>query len=273
MQTILVPIDFSPQSRNAAYHAAEISRVFNGKIILFHAYMMPTPVSEVPYVMVTVDELQRDNEELIKKEADHFFERFGIEVEPIVRIGVPSDEIRALTEERSIDLVVMGMKGVGGIDKIIGSTTINSIRKLQTPVLVIPQDARFTTPQNIIYASDLSLNSDLQSFRALRELTGRFNSRLHIVHVKTDSNDVGNDPVLREQKFREIFPGLSYLYSEIEDESVAHGLNEYISRENGQLLVMLAHKHNFFERLFTRNHTKEMIYETQVPLLVLQELK
>src|SRR3954466_12857307 len=76
MQVILVPIDFSPQSRNAAVHAAMLAKSFHGKILLFHAYMLPTPVSEVPYVMVTVDDLQKDNEQLIKKEAEHLNNEF-----------------------------------------------------------------------------------------------------------------------------------------------------------------------------------------------------
>ncbi len=270
MQTILVPVDFSEQSRNAAYHAAELARNFNGKILLFHAYMMPTPVSEVPYVMVTVDELQRDNEALIKREAAHFHERYGLEVEWLVRIGIPSDEIRAITEERKIDLVVMGMKGVGGLDKIIGSTTINTIRKLQVPVLVIPQDARYSPLNNIVYASDLDFENDVRNFMPLQELARKFNARLHIVHVRTNNNEIP-DPAARESRFNEIFQGISYKFHEVEDSSVQHGINEYIQHHDCELLVMLAHKHSFFERLFTRNHTKAMVYETTVPLLVLHQ--
>ncbi len=34
---------------------------------------------------------------------------------------------------------------------------------------------------------------------------------------------------------------------------------------------MAVHKHDFFERFFTLNHTKAMAYETHVPMLVLQD--
>ena len=111
MQTIVVPTDFSNEARNAGLYAAELAKVFSAKLLLFHAYMLPTPVSEVPYVMITVDELQKENEILIRKEVDHLSRTYGVPVEGIVRIGIPSDEIRALTEDLSIELVVMGMKG------------------------------------------------------------------------------------------------------------------------------------------------------------------
>ena len=68
MKTILLPVDFSPASRNASLYAAELARLLNARLLLFHAYMLPTPVSEVPYAMVTVDNLQKENEEQIKKE-------------------------------------------------------------------------------------------------------------------------------------------------------------------------------------------------------------
>src|SRR5438309_1326464 len=141
MKTILLPVDFSPASRNASLYAAELARLLNTRLLLFHAYMLPTPVSEVPYAMVTVDNLQKENEEQIKKEADYLHEKYGMEVEWLVRIGIASDEIKVLTKEREIALIVMGMKGAGGLDKIIGSTTTNVSRKVKTPVLVIPHDA------------------------------------------------------------------------------------------------------------------------------------
>src|SRR5687767_1535174 len=117
MQNILVPVDFSPVSRNAAIYAAELAKKFNAKLVLFHAYMLPTPVSEVPYVMVTADEMQKENEALLKKEADQLHDTYTIEVEWIVQIGIPSDEVKQLAKEKNADIIVMGMKGAGGLDK------------------------------------------------------------------------------------------------------------------------------------------------------------
>src|SRR3954467_11934452 len=121
MDTILLAVDFSPASRNAAVFAAELAKLLNTRLLLFHAYMLPTPISEVPYAMVTVDNLQKENEEQIKKEADWIHDNYGLEVEWLVRIGIASDEIKTLTKEKEIGLIIMGMKGAGGLDKIIGS--------------------------------------------------------------------------------------------------------------------------------------------------------
>lgn len=269
MKTILVPVDFSLQSRNAANHAAEIAKSINAKLLLFHAYMMPTPVSEVPYVMVTVDELQTDNENLIKKEAKLLNDKYGFEVEWMVRIGIPSDEIRVITEERDIHLVVMGMKGVGGIDKIIGSTTINSIRKLNVPLLVVPQDARYTALENILFATDLHFEINTNKLVPLTEIVNRYRAKLHIVNIQTGDGKTTADEAEWQSVVSELLAGIPFEFHKEEDSSVENGINRFIENHHCQLLVMIARKHSFFERLFNKSHTRTMVYETHIPLLIL----
>jgi nucleotide-binding universal stress UspA family protein len=272
MQVILVPIDFSPQSRNAAAHAAMLAKSFHGKLLLFHAYMLPTPVSEVPYVMVTVDDLQKDNELMIKKEAEYLNTEYGVETEWLVRIGIPSDEIKALTEERPIDLVVMGMKGVGGLDKIIGSTTTNCLRKLKTPVLIIPQDARFAEYKHITYATDFHNELLTRSFDPMVQIAKQFKSTVSIVYIHRDADRSEVNELDWRKNMANILPEIDYSFVKIEDDSVKHGLTEYIESSRTDLLVMLTHRHNFFERLFNRSQTTTMAYETKVPLLVLHDI-
>jgi len=272
MQVIVVPVDFSTQSRNAAIHAAQVAKLFNAKLLLFHAYMLPTPVSEVPYVMVTVDDLQKDNEAIIRKEAELLSSDFGVEVEWLVRIGIPSDEIRALTEERRVDLVVMGMKGVGGIDKIIGSTTTNCLRKLKTPVLIIPQDARFGEYKKITYATDFHNELLTRSFQPLLQIVNQFQSSINIVYIHRDADRSDVNEMDWRKNMANILPGIEYSFVKIEDDSVKHGLTEFIESNHTDLLVMLTHRHNFFDRLFNRSQTTTMAYETRIPLLVLHDI-
>lgn len=271
MQTILVPTDFSPEARNAGSHAAELAKAFNSRILLFHAYMLPTPVSEVPYVMVTVDDLQKENEGLIKKEADTLNSQYGVEVEWVVRIGIPSDEIRALTEERKIDLVVMGMKGVGGFNKIIGSTTTNSIRKVRTPVLIVPQDARFAPVGELTFASDLHFELFPESFGTVRDIASKFNSNIHVVHVRKPNSQLSIDLNDWESHVQSLFGDKRIDITVVEDENIHHGINDFIQRSSTNVLIMIAHRHTFFERLFNKSQTTAMVYETRIPLLILHQ--
>ncbi|MFT3825603.1 MAG: universal stress protein [Chitinophagaceae bacterium] len=266
MQNILVPVDFSAVSRNAASYAAELARIFRSRLLLFHAYMIPAPVSEVPYNMITIDEQQQENERLIKQEANFLHTTYGIEVEWLVRIGIPSDEIKALAAERAADLIVMGIKGLGGLDKIIGSTTVNVVNKVKTPVLIIPNDAAYLPIQNITYASDYSYPASGQLFAPLLKIATTFNARTHIVYVQRKKEEAAID----KTKYESIFGGTDHEHIIIADASVKQGIHDYLQQQNCELLVMVAHKHSFFERLFSKTYTADMAYETHIPLLVLQ---
>lgn len=269
MQTILVPVDFSPVSRNASVYAAELARIFNSRLLLFHAYMLPTPVSEVPYVMVTADEMQKENEAFLKKEADQLQATYGVQVEYLVRIGIASDEIRELIAEQSADLVVMGMKGAGGIDKIIGSTTTNVIRKVKIPVLIIPHDAGYKPIQHITYASDFSYKTNINLFTPLLKIAKTLGARIHILNVQ--KNVVKAEELAGRTSTEKVFNGYDHEFVNIVDQSVTHGISEYLQQQDSQVLVMVAHAHTFFERIFSKSTTTAMAYETKIPLLVLQD--
>jgi hypothetical protein len=48
------------------------------------------------------------------------------------------------------------------------------------------------------------------------------------------------------------------------------GINKFIEKESTDILAMVAHRHNLFERMFGKVHAKSMSYQTKIPLLVLQ---
>lgn len=271
MNTILVPVDFSPASRNATNYAAELAKLLHTRLLLFHAYMLPTPISEVPYAMVTVDNLQKENEEQLKKEADRLHDQYGLEVEWLVRIGVASDEIKTITKERETGLIVMGMKGAGGLDKIIGSTTTNVARKVKTPVLVIPHDAAYAPIKHITYASDFSYKTSSQLFNPLLEIARAVQPRIHILFIRQGHDGETEEELTGKRSNEIIFEGLEHEYATVEEPSVNHGISRYLQQQSSEMLVMVAHKHSFLERVFSKDHTSAMAYETHVPLLILQD--
>lgn len=266
MQTILVPVDFSQASHNAASYAAELAKAFHAKLLLFHAYMMPTPVSEIPYVMVTADEMQKENERQLKKDADKLTNTYQVETEWLVRIGVPSDEIRELTREAHVDMVVMGMKGAGGIDKIIGSTTSSAIRKSLKPVIVVPHDAAFSPIKNIIYVNDALHKSTLHILHPLLQITGHFHARVHVLEIHRPSESLAVDKAVANA-----LENTDHEFVVMTDHSQMRGINQYLTRHEGELLVMVEHRHNFFERVFSRDPAAAMAHETRIPLMVLHD--
>jgi nucleotide-binding universal stress UspA family protein len=145
LKHILVPIDFSVDSRKALRYAAAFARQFDARIILLHV-VVPIPVSaEYPYgpaAMQYQDETAtRDIEVQLsafgRKEAG---ERVS---QAVVRCGPAFDEIARAAKELHIDLIVLSTHGYTGLNHILlGSTAERVVRHAPCPVLIVRERER-----------------------------------------------------------------------------------------------------------------------------------
>jgi len=271
MKTILAPTDFSPAAKNACDYAASLCKLLKSKLILFNSYMLPVPVFEIPFVMVTADELEKNNEESIKKETERLFSTYGIEVEWLVRIGIPDEEIKDLEDEKDIDLVVMGLKGSGNHSKLIGSTTNAVIRKLRKPALVVPETAKFSHIRSVTYATDFDAEIKLACFAPLLELLRKLGAHLHVLNVRKETKGMNAEENAGKSRLEAIWGDIPHSYHFIEDKNMERAIQHFADEQSIDMLVMVVHHHNFFERIFGNHLTKDMTAKTHIPLLVLQD--
>lgn len=272
MPTILVPTDFSDNAGNALNYAAQLAQKMNASIVLLHAYMLPTPVSEVPYMMVNIEEIQKENEELARQ-ATEKLQAQGIRASSLVRLGFPSDEIEAVTEDQPIDLVVMGMRGKGTLEKWMGSTTTSALKKVDVPIIIVPQDASYRELKQVIYATDFSYTVSFHVYDPLVNLLKLFGAQLHIVHVQKNKSEMKDKEIAGEIQLDPAFKSVPHEFHFVADSDVKHGITTYLEQHQADLLVMVTHEHSFLERLFGKSHTTAMVYNTRVPLLVLKDKK
>ena len=271
MKTVLVPTDFSPTAENAANYAGLFCKDAGAKLVLLHVYMLPVPVSEIPYVMVSADEMQKASENALTKETNRIADAFNVEVEWIVRLGLASDEIRDIEKEKNIDIIIMGMNGSGEFDKLIGSTTTAVIRKCHQPVLVIPEDAKYIPFKLIAYATDYNYSVNVSCFEPLKALIKMYTSKLIVINVQKVGKALDTEHASGKDKLVMALKDTDNTYVTIENNNIDYGLQQFIEANTPELLTMVAHKHNVFERLFGTHHTKTMIYQTHIPVLVLQD--
>ena len=272
MKRILVPTDFSDDARNASYYAARLAEKLQASIILLHAYMLPTPVSEVPYVMINAEEMQKENEDIAIAEAEKLKAAHKVSVNFVVRLGFPSDEIEAVIEDNQIDLVVMGMKGKGAIEKIVGSTTTSTLKKIRTPLLIVPEKATYKDWKQVTYATDYSYELDPKIYQPLTDLLKIFKAELNVVHVKKNPEDEKRNGT-GERQLEAFLKDVPHQNHIVADAHVKHGIESYLTNHPTDLLVMVTHERGFWERMFGKSHTKEMVYNTHLPLLVLKDTK
>ncbi|HYT67778.1 MAG TPA: universal stress protein [Vicinamibacterales bacterium] len=145
LKTILVPSDFSECSDAALRYGLELARRFDATLHLLHVVQDPltqpwaaegfsAPLFEV------VDKWQKEAKERLARSipaAD------AGRVTVAATIGWPYAEILHYAVEHSVDLIVMGTHGRGGVTHmLLGSIAEKVIRRAPCPVLTVRHPQR-----------------------------------------------------------------------------------------------------------------------------------
>ena len=272
MKNVLVPIDFSKASRNAAKYAVSLAKYFDADITFIN--VIPPAViiddSVVAFVMTTQAEILENNKQLMEKEVEALSKKYPLKITGLVQEGFPAEMIQEMAKEKHADLIVMGMKGKGKSNSVFGSTTTTIIRKLPLPVFVIPEKADYKPIDNITFASDFDAEIEMDRYTLLLELAEKFNSQVYVLNVQKKDSSFNSDKAIGKMKTSLAFSKLNHQFHTINERNVEEGINKFIEKNPTNILAMVAHRHNLFERMFGKVHTKEMSYQTRIPLLILQ---
>ena len=269
MKNILVPTDFSNASHKATEYAAALAQDFHAKIILVNVIVPPIIIEDTSAsaYMMTEAELLESDKELLKKEIEKISKKFGVKADGFIREGSPTEIIRELAKEKHADLIVMGMKGKGKSNSIFGSTTISVMQQSNLPVFVIPEKNIFKPIGKITFASEFDIKKE--DFSIIEELAAKYNSSIQVVNVQKNEEAMKVETAIGKMEANLSFVKLDHQFNTVENKSVEKGIHEFLEKNPSDILAMVAHKHSFFRRVFGIIHTKQMSYQTNIPLLVI----
>ncbi|MES2139704.1 MAG: universal stress protein [Bacteroidota bacterium] len=271
MKTIIVPTDFSETAENALNYAIELAKMMDATIILLHTCEIPKSSNDIKSPLLT--EVEEKNGKILQKLEHHIKSTEPpIKFELCVESKSIVKRIIELTYEKGAELVVFGISENGVFEKsIVGSNTSKAISNLMTPVLMVPTNAKFKSPEKIVFASDyLALKNDLP-LNALLNFITFFNSNLFIVNVKGVDEKTSSKSVAAFINVRKILRKVNYSIHHTVNEHVVDGINEFVKKVDAEIVAMIPRKHNFFYRLFNFSKTKKVAFYSHVPLLVLPE--
>jgi nucleotide-binding universal stress UspA family protein len=271
MTTILIATDFSRASRNASLYGIELAKALNAKIILFNAYEVPQPAPALGVTISRYDVKTQIDKQLIE-EADHLGPKREI-IEIICEEGAAKDAIINIGNEKKADFIIAGMKGSGkNFKKIFGSTATSLAKETNIPVIIVPENTRFKNPDIIVFANDKTIDSE-KIPEQLALITKFFKSKLYVVQVVANKNEEWLEVSDTTQQLRNVIqvPEPSFEYQV--DTDIRHALSEFIKKRHADMLVMIPHKHQWLEKFFRKSETKDMIFHSKIPLLILPDIK
>jgi nucleotide-binding universal stress UspA family protein len=179
----------TPANEKAFSFALAQAQEFGAGLILFHAYdTLVVAASETSgiryYDYAAAARAEKDQLEPLAKRVSEA----GVNCEIVVRPGLPSEQILAISRERGVDRIVMGTHSPGPIGKLlVGSVAEAVLRTARAPVFIVGPDVvegsyRGFATRTILCATSLNESSGLVAAFAA-ELTFQHQARLILQHV------------------------------------------------------------------------------------------
>jgi nucleotide-binding universal stress UspA family protein len=283
MNKLLVPVDFSDYSKNALEYAIVLAQKLNAAITVFHCYYIATPPEYgtlSTYMNMAIEDEQKRSEELmsdfIKGYALHEYESGGkLQIDTIVKMGLPTEDIIDLVSQHAFDLVVMGTKGATGLDRtLFGSVTGNVVEEdsIKCAVLAVPKSATYRGVTHVLYGMDYE-DDDVPVIDDLLAFAANFDAKLTCLHISTDEELEASDRLEKEilEDTYWFTPYSKIKFELVKNESVKSGIEAYLKENKVDLMAVRPRKRDFLENLFHRSVSANLHTYAGVPVLVLKK--
>jgi len=143
---ILVPIDFSSDSKAALRFAIDLAKGVDATLHLLHSYHVPIsmPVAFAPPgIPADVSQSIRESAEKHLAEWASHVKTEGVAVQTHLVEGPAAEAISEAAEEIGADQIVMGTRGLTGIKHVVfGSVAERTVRLAPCPVTTVKAPAR-----------------------------------------------------------------------------------------------------------------------------------
>ncbi|MEO9144606.1 MAG: universal stress protein [Ginsengibacter sp.] len=268
MKKIIVPIDFSDTSINAARYAIEMAKKIDGaSITLYHVYSsinFPSLTSQDSSSRQMVSEAEL---KALKSKISEGLDSISC----VAESGSFVELLASYALGNHADLVVMGITGSSKITQVfMGTNTLNVIRNISCPVMIIPPDAKYTGLKKVVLTSDFKDVARTTPFPVIKDIMDTFKSHLDILNVDSEhfvelTEEFKIERQAMEDKLGVYHPDFSFLraYDFVE------GISSFVENRKIDVIITVPRKHTFFNQLFVTSHTKKLAYHSTVPIIAI----
>lgn len=276
MKRLLVATDFSPASDRAVEYGLKLALALEATVTLVAAYEeIPVPVTDtMSMTFINAAGVKGLVEQGLRRQREFFQQT---RVQPVETLAIRGPVVAAILDAASelyADMIIAGMKGKGkSVRKLMGSTVTALARKTHVPLLVVPEEARYMPPVNILLGNDIRPDMNIHVLDPLRELVAIFEPKLYALRVVKKGAKEFIEVIHNRSPLQDLDKKWDMKYEYEMGDDVVSSLNEFARAHAIEMAVMIPHPHSFPERWFIRSHTREMIFEATIPLLILPDSK
>lgn len=287
-----MPVDFSTNSLKACKFGLNFAAQIKVEVVLMHVYFSPVYMPSLQYATEGYG-MPYEAELGIKSMLDNVHNRLKeltdsidkmmadgelptVKYTCLLREGIPEEEILSFAREESPLMIVMGTRGENMTDYgLMGSVTAEVIERSPVFVYSIPEEAKLTNFKEIHKVAFITNfdQRDLIAFDSLITTFKDYNFEIYFIHINSNEerrtwNEIKLSGI--KEYFHKQYPDLNINYSLVTDDSFFNNLDDYVRREDIDVLCVSNYKRNVFARLFNPSIAKKMIFHSRTPILVIK---
>lgn len=277
MKKVLIPTDFSDNSKDAIAFAIELFKDIPCTFYILNTYdVLPMGSYHSIQNYADVELLQTLNDtsttELHKIQvllstatnSNHVFKTLS-------KAGDLRVVVKEIVETEHINLVVMGTAGASGLKEyLFGSNTVSIINTLlKCPVIAVPKGYKYKDLKKIDFATNLKYVYTNKALSTISEILQLHNLNIEILHIKKEKelNEYQQEALTFLKKYFKN-SGLKYKEVAYSTDSIADSITSYCRDQNVDMICLANYKHSLFEKLLHEPVISKVGFHTEVPLLV-----
>lgn len=277
MLNLLIPVDFSATSRNAALYAAGLAKqIGSKKLVLYNAYQTLLSNFHANPDLEGLNEedlqpLQEDAAYKVKQEMLRSTDA-ALQIESNCVYEVFSDDLTNVCKQTNTHWIVMGITGGGKLkERLVGSYTLKVARNTDNLVMIVPSDARFTGIKKIMLLTDYEQVDTFTPFDVIHQLMVHTKAQLEVVHIEDSpaaKEKHGKIIAAENAKMHEhLLPYFPHYFT-VYNHSFEKAVDDVVRQHSIDLIVVIPKKISFIDRMLQASHTDLLAFHSHVPILV-----
>lgn len=279
MKKLLLPTDFSGNSRNAISYALQLYRLEECEFTLLHAYKVNGYEEDSKLIPIpSKKDLEKAKEEADKK-LNHLIEELKEESRneshSFQMVSVNKKLISAVKETLPVimpELIVIGTHGHTGSDEIVyGSNTRNLMEEISNcPVLAVPAHIRHEKITEIVLANSFKAELAQNDLQFLLELSTKENAPVRVLHI-TEEGGLSQLQKENRKLLRKKLKSVNYSFHSLEFLSIPLGIYAFTESRGSGMIAFINKKHSLVENLLLNPLYQNLAHYSKVPVLVLHQ--
>ena len=274
MSKIVITTDFSSNSKSGIKFAFQFASKTNSEIIFYHVFegfsdnsWEPKKGKEKNQNEISLEKLKKYIQKIIS-ESNLPYAKYKC----IVETGIDTKNmILDYAKKCKANYICISLRGAGIAKKILGSNTSFLIQHSTIPLIVIPKSYRVSEYKEIWYSSDLAnLKSELNQ---VQKFSSNLKAPIHVYNYEymIEVDEIKNKLVKMASKYESENIHFHFRKMKIEN-TLSENLQSDLKKHKPSMIVLFTKLNkSWFERLFYRNNTAEVTFDTKTPLLILRK--